>query len=548
MKRCKLIWMVAAWTGFELSACFAQTENTSIDGALERMARPWTNRVHRLIRPEFDATLKYWAGKHPGILNVSTVKKSREGVPIQLLKITDPEVADRNKQVALITALHGGPERTGPTTAMRVAEWLLSDEPEARKTRERQIVLLMPINNPYAFFETDRFGNSTGIDPYTGGGPQNWDFKTMTYKAGDSVPEVQAFLDVVDKFQPEVHVDLHGTGLQEYRVDQLGDRTRYQGQTMFEVTGSAYSNYALRPWDWRVTEAMIAAGEQAGYPSDRYEADAQRAYWGPAMQPLYQFTWRGRPNFYTAQYAYARYHTMVSALEVGWEASGLARVQGMLNIGNSKWLSENRIGYPVDRVRSFIGHYVTAWGRNAAERRRSRIELWGRQPEFTQAVLYPQTDGRDTYVVAIGAKAAALLDSEPANLLTNLNSLNTVVAESIGKFIKAGPEIKLAIDKASSRDGDSGSVKHGIGFRLRLPYRNPDVLDVRLNGHLLARNSSDGFEIWRGNGYTQLQINVPPGKADSETLFFVSCIYLPDERRAYGWMPPNAVMDSLKEK
>jgi len=69
-----------------------------------------------------------------------------------------------------------------------------------------------------------------------------------------------------------------------------------------------------------------------------------------------------------------------------------------------------------------------------------------------------------------------------------------------------------------------------------------------LNGHLLARHSSDGFEVWRGNGFTQLQINVPPGKTGSRALYFITCIYRPNEERSYGWVPPKAVLESLKEK
>ena len=93
-------------------------------------------------------------------------------------------------------------------------------------------------------------------------------------------------------------------------MDKLGDRLSYRGQTMFESTGSAYSNFVLRSWDPRISDAMIQAGVDAGYGSDRAEADAQRAFWGPALDPLSGRLWRGRPRFYVAQYGYARYHTL----------------------------------------------------------------------------------------------------------------------------------------------------------------------------------------------------------------------------------------------
>ncbi len=336
-------------------------------------------RVHRITLEEYEATLKFWARQHSDIVTLDRVGESAAGLGLYLLKITDGDVDDELKQVALVTSLHGGPERSGTTTVLHFVEWLLSDSDEARETRRKQILLIMPINHPEAFFETDRFLNAAKIDPYTGGGPQHWDLEKLEYKSMDQAPEVKAVLEVVDRWHPDVHADMHGTGLQEYPLEKLGDRTRYQGQIMFEVTGSAYSNYALRPWDWRVTEAIIHAGEEAGFPSDRFEADGQRSFHGPVMNPIADRTWRGQPNFYTAQYGYAKYHTMVSAFEIAWEQSGVARLRGLLRIGNSCWQDEPYEGYPVDRVKAFIGNFVTAYGSTAAGRRRSRVELWQQQ-------------------------------------------------------------------------------------------------------------------------------------------------------------------------
>ena len=519
--------------------------DTNIDARLSSLSQPWKKPIPRLTEEVYEASLKYWAETFPELVSHEIIGKTLGDRPLHQLIITDSSVDDREKQVCILTALHGGPERTGTTTALHAIEWLLSNDPEAVETRKRQVVVFIPVINPEAFFDSDRFRNSKGIDPYTGGGPDHWDLENLAYRSGDKAPAVKAFLEQVDRFRPEVILDLHGTGLQEYRPDQLGDRTRYQGQTMFEVTGSAYSNYALRPWDWRVTEAMIAAGEAAGFPSDRYEADAQRAYWGPSLQPITRLTWRGRPNFYTAQMAYARYHTMLAALEIGWEKSGLARIKGLLRIGNQAWPGENRVGYPVDRVRSYTGHFVTAWGRNAAERRESRVELWRRQPEFTQSILYPQTEGRDTYFVALGKAGAVFLDGEPRALVSRLRKYPEIDADSLEKFFDFGPEVIVGMDRAPEFDTDSAPIENGIGFRLRLPYQAPDIVDVRLNGHPLVPSPTDGYEAFLGNGYTQLQINVPPDKAKSLKLFLVTCAYRPDTPREYGWEPPAAVREAL---
>lgn len=514
---------------------------------LAKLPQPWKEEVHRVTQEEYEETLRFWAEKHPGILSVEQVGTSTKGMGIHLLAITDKSVPDMDKQVAIVCCLHGGPERSGTSTALTLAEWLLGDSPEAAETRRRQIVLVMPIINPEAYFETDRFGNAHGIDPYTGGGAGNWDLATMTYKLLDKAPEIRAFLSVVDRYQPEVIADLHGIGLQEYAPERLGDRRMYRGQTMFEVTGSAYSNYALRPWDWRVIEAMVAAGCEAGYPSDRFEADGQRAFWGPDIAPLAGRLWRGRPNFYTAQYAYVQYHTMLMAYEIGWEAGGLARLQGLLRIGNHVWDTEGVPGYPVGRVKPFIGHFLTAYGQTAQARRRSRVELWQKQERFHQAMLYPQTDGRDSFIVAVTDEAAKRLDPDKGRFLENLEGRTGFDVNAIRAFFDVGPEDKLYVERGrSGPGGEAPAIEHGLALRLRLPYRNPDLVDLRLNGRPLAESPTDGYRRWLAGGYTQVEINVPPEKARSTGLFVVTCAYVPDVQRSYGWTPPREVLERTK--
>ena len=363
--------------------------------------------MHRLTWEEYAGTLAHWRKAFPKVAVLESRGMSGLNMPVYLLKITDPTVKSTDKQVCLVTTLHSGPERTGTTGAMAFAEWCLSDDPLAVETRKKQIVLIMPCVNPLAMFYTDRFRNEHGVDPYTGTGRVGkiWDVKSLTINKPEQAPELAAVLSVIDEYQPEVHADLHGTGLQEYAPDQLGSRRTYQGQIMTEVTGGAYSNYALRPWDWRVTEAMIAAGKEAGFPSDRFEADAQRTFWGPELAPLGKKLWHGMPLFYSAHYGYAKYHTMVITQEVAWEQSLVARMKGLMKIGNEAWQDEKVTGYPVNRLRHFVGHFVTAYGRNATERRASRVELWNQQGEFALGFLYPQTVGRESFVVATTAAA-----------------------------------------------------------------------------------------------------------------------------------------------
>ena len=91
-------------------------------------------------------------------------------------------------------------------------------------------------------------------------------------------------------------------------------------------------------------------------------------------------------------------------------------------------------------------------------------------------------------------------------------------------------------------------VEQGIAFQLRIPYQNPDLSDIRLNGHLLQKSETDDYISWNGDGFTHVQVNVPPEKAKNNDLYIITCLYHPHEKRAYGWKPPQTVLERIKQK
>jgi len=526
--------------------CLAQSSGDH-ESRLAQLPRPWVRPIDRITLEEYEATLKYWAQQHPGLFSLQKRGESHDGQPVYLVKITDASEPDEDKQVALVSALHGGPERSGTTTTLKLIEWLMGNSDLAKETRRKQIVLVVPIANPHAFFKTDRFGNKEGIDLYD---PQlaYWDLKALKLAAPQRTPELAAFLSIVDEYKPEVHLDLHGTGLQAFPEDKLGDRTMREGQTMFEVSACSYSNCGVRPWDPRVTEAMVRAGQEAGYGSDRAEADAQRCFYSADHDVFRSRLWIApRPErFRTLFYGYMKYHTMISTTEIGWEDSGVARVCGILALGNKPWLDETFSGYPVTRVRYRAGRYITAYGQTAAQRRQSRVELWPRQESFSDGMLYPEYDGRATYVCAVTPQGMAALDNDPDKFISDLRLLPGLNADAIERFVKPGPEHRVTARKRALSKGLP--VQHGIGFRLRVPYRSPELLDVAVNGHSLKESETDGYQAWYADGYTQVQISLPPEKSRKADLFVVTCAYKPNEQRNCGWRPPEAVLRQLRGK
>ena len=71
------------------------------------------------------------------------------------------------------------------------------------------------------------------------------------------------------------------------------------------------------------------------------------------------------------------------------------------------------------------------------------------------------------------------------------------------------------------------------------PEKPASRLDA-VNGHTPTGSVTDG--------YTQVQINLPPEKTKSMDLYVVTCAYNGNEKRSYGWQPPEAVMKELKGK
>ena len=515
---------------------------------LAKLPRPWQETMHRLTPEEYEATLQYWADKYPKLVTLEKRADSLEGLPIYLLKITDSGVPDTDKQVTVVSALHGGPERTGATTILHLAEWLLGDSEQARETRTKQVLLLLPVMNPHAFFVSDRFGNKNGADLYD---PQRkwWNLPAMTLAEPDKTPELAAFLAVMDQYKPEMHFDLHGTGLQGYKPDELTeDRHQRKGAMMFEVSACSYSNCSVRPWDWRVTEAMVQAGVDAGYGSDRVEADGQRVLWNPDLDVLKDRTWIApRPDrFRTMFYSYMKYHTMISTTEIAWEQSGVARIIGILALGNKQWNDEKFSGYPVTRVKARAARYITAYGGNATERRDSRVELWPIQGQFVDGVLYPEYAGRTSYVVAVTPKGVAALDANKDKFVKKLRVLPEVDADGVARYLKEGIEIRLT-GEHDKEPGDAARIQNGVGFRFRVPYRKAEMLEVAVNGHPLKESATDGYQAWYADGYTQVQINVPPEKSKQADIYVVTCAYNPNEERTYGFEPPAEVRKQLEK-
>jgi hypothetical protein len=478
--------------------------------------------------PSFEkiqARLENWAHSHRDILRLEVLGKTAQGRPLYAIHLNDPAAPEQDKEHVLITAQHSGIERSGTTSVLLLVEWLLSGDPGAREILRRQNMIAMPVVNPDGYVAGSH-ANSMGQDPYIAWGlegPKN-PIKT---------PEAVAVQTMMDRHQPELHADIHGIDL------------AFPGHSMIEESGQAYSNVSLRSYHQGIIDQMNAAAEAEGYPSDRLEQDAERIFWGPELNTIPEKVWTGRSRPYAAIYCYSRYHSLALASEIAWERSGLLRHRRLLQIGNETWPGEYYAGYPTRVIASNNYHLLTAYGRTAADRRTSRIELWNKQRQITVAMNNPPTEGFVLYACATSPAAAGqwFADKTLMGFAEKLGEHPRVNAPPIRRLIEShphpdtpgqwGPQAQLFLTGGGEKSNVS-PIQHGLSFRLRIPYFKARITDLRLNGRPLTHSETDGDVTWVARAFCYVQINVPPEKSRSEDFYIVTCQYDPGEKRTQG--------------
>ena len=463
-----------------------------------------------------EAVLRRWQSENADIMRLEIAGRSRQGRPVYAVRLTDPTVADDTKEHALLTGLHSGVERTGTATMFYLMEWLLSGDPASSEILRRQVVVVMPVPTPDDYVE-GKHGAVYG--PWTLDGPPD----------PEALPEAAVVQRVMDRLQPEVHADIHGVSM---------DFARY---IMLENSGSSYSNLGLRCYHREIIRQMDEAALSEGYPSDLQEADSERIFWGPELDAMGSRLWSGRPRVYAATYCYHHYHTILSASEVGWERSGYLRHRRLLEIGDEVWPGEYYPGYPARVVLSNNYHMVTAYGRTAAERRRSRVELWQSQGQLTIGMNDPMVEGKIVFVCSTSPAAAAtwLEDRSLCGFAARLSEHPEVDAAPIQAFVSGwpagqnSPQASLALVQGSPRSGEPRPIENGLALRLRIPFDSAELIDLRENGRRVPSSETDGFVTWRARGYTYVQIGIPPETARSTDLFVVTCRYDPRVQRGH---------------
>lgn len=480
---------------------------------------------------ELNALVAAWARVGDRRLRVGVVARSPGGRPVYALTLSDPRFPAEGKQHVLLSAMHAGLEHSAAATLFKLMRWLLSGDRLASEILCRQVVVCLPVPDPDGW-EAERAGRDFSFARLYG----RWSAAGVVEP--ECAPEAAALQRIIDRLQPDLYADVHGVSL------------AFPDQLMLESSAASPTRTTSRPYHQDIARLMDQAALGAGYPSDFQEDDREVLYWGPAVRELGARLWKGRDNWAPALYAYNRCHALTAVMEVTWPQSGLVRLQRLLRIGNERWPGELYPGYP-NRVvggcgPSGMGQTIVARGQTAVAMRRSRAELWAGHDRFASGIIDPQRIGRTAAVFTLSTAARArwldgkdTLKAFAAGLEEHPGSDAAYVASFLDGW-PAGqnrPEPYLSVSPGRNDDRAPAAgqpLRHGIAFRLRLPFRKARLKDLRLNGHPLARSAGDGYLAWRARGFTFIQVNVPPSRTRAEELYTITCDYDPVEDRSPG--------------
>lgn len=438
------------------------------------------------------AHLRDLAARYPECATYEVIGQSVAGHDLHLVEVTDRQVPDEDKQVAVFVGAEHGDEHSATTSLLTLLDWLVT--PEAQAIRERQRVLVIPCANPDGY-DTFHFQNMNGANLYA----------DYTLDGEPTQPESQAVWAVIAREQPEVVGSCHGA----WRV------VRYA--TFENCQGSYGTSRYDRTHSRLFAEEVLRACEAAGYPQDRMEEDAERI-----LSPLpgcEHHSFRSAGGVTGGVCAYHRFHTMLFSMEIMYEASGLIKLRKILEMGNQPWRYEKDPGYPVRVVLPPEPFAVAAYGQTAAARRRSRVELWQNNCCLSRYQL-PQPQAPHLFGLALSiapedrACGAVTVDEALTHFGQDPNIEVGPLRQAFGPLLThwwARYDEPGAVQDVPRHAFDE--IKHGACLRVRM-LPGSRVQRVLVNGRQAPVSPVDGYETWTPHQhYPIVQINLPAGES-----------------------------------
>lgn len=480
---------------------------------------------------DLEQGLQVWEEAFPRRMRVERIGHSAGGRPLMAVTISDADVPDEVKQRVLFTACHAGPERNACTGLLHFVKWLIGDDAQAVAYCRQYAVTIIPCADPDGYAAQPPVYSQP--NPYT---DWSWD------GPGES-PEARALFDLMERLQPEAHVDMHGLP--------------YKEGTMWESTGISWAAALSRCHEPELPRFIDNVVERQGFLITRGEADAGRVLSSAPVPEAGDHYYLQSCAKNIACVSYHRYHSLGFIMEAGFDESIVWRARAVLEAGLRRWRYQRLPALPCDHVTIWGSTQLAAWGETAAQRRASRVELWRRSAHTAVGAAHPEHRGTLAAVAAFTPRGAQLLghpapdgwlatwqsETWPA-LFDRLRGERAFDVDGLMRWRRHRPALPdgapltdaCALCGPHAAEGAASPPEHGVLIRMLIPYRDAEVRDIALNGYPLAESATDGYTITRDPGCV-VHVAIPPGKVGD--LHLATCRYESPQIRRAGFTPED---------
>ncbi|MFZ7110083.1 MAG: M14 family zinc carboxypeptidase [Desulfatiglandales bacterium] len=335
-----------------------------------------------------------FVARHGGIAQKTVLGKSPDNWDIPAVFVTNRDIPDEDKQIAVVTAARHGQEFGARVVGPEILKFLAGDE--ARKIRDTQIVIVVPVVNPEGFVLNEFCSSMTSLT------------KTERLVLGRLFRE----------YPPDMIIDYHSLGKEMGSRHDIGD--------MEVIIPANTTRWAMdEQIHQRVAQKMVEAAEEAGWPYEIHTLEDLSTYyfggteigntpWSTMKEKLFVLHMQDfndhydipeesvldtRPwepeklayTNYTCGPAYLKWHSLVFGMETNHGAipeacrvaeSGMVPCAALLRMGSDRFPWEKDPGYPVNILHGDFRVSIRPTGKHASERRASRTRIWGERQNF----------------------------------------------------------------------------------------------------------------------------------------------------------------------
>lgn len=323
-----------------------------------------------------------WVAKNKNIARKEVIGKSHDNWDIPAVFITNEKIPNENKQTAVLTLGRHGQELGARVVGPEVIRYLCSSD--AEEIRKTQVVIVVPVVNPEGFASNEFRSSMTSIT------------KTERLVLGGLFKE----------FPPDMMIDFHSLG--------KSAGSKYDRGDMEVIIPANTTRWGMDEQIHQyVAREMQEAAESEGWPYEIHTLEDLATYyfggtkignmpWTYLKEKVYllhmldsydnyHIPEEDQYTNYTCGPAYLKWHTLVFGMETNHYAlsragdialSGLVPCTTLLKMGSTRLPWEKETGYPVNILHGDFRISIRPLGKNASERRASRIRIWNERKNF----------------------------------------------------------------------------------------------------------------------------------------------------------------------